>query len=546
MRLLLPTILAVLGASLLQAQGPHDDHYHAGSARCGTPVWMAAHAEGATDKERRLLASLACDRRTVKSNSTLSSEGHFRIHYDITGPDAVDPRDLNDNQIPDYIDSVDFYMELAWDVEIDQFEFAPPPPDRAGPGNEVDVFICELSASYYGYAIPEPDNPTGSNTVSGFLVLDNDYIGYPTPGIKGLRVTSAHEFHHIVQFSSYRYDLTQSSIYEATSVWFERKAHPDIPDYRQYTDSLIRFPQNYGFSTNSTTTTVTGYAHVLYMDYVEKRFGRDVVRRMWEEFRTRNTEWESIDAALRTRGGNLPTSYCEFAEWAYRTGNRADTAFFPDAAEFPTMRAVVSTRYEGTPLALPVSLYPLSFALIEIALPTGTIVGDTIDILLTNARSDFGKGTPTLPRDRFTIEIERDGGVDFRPIRGDGDSIFYRIVDPGGESCSKVIVGGRPIVYVATTASPQPFVVDGAERMVIPIPTTSESVTSARMWLYTSSMRPVTTVEQQGLIGANGLLGVVWDGRGSDGSLVSSGVYVYELEINGTSYSVGKIAVVRK
>jgi len=533
-----------VSAQVSYAQGDHtpDGPSH---IRCGTPVWWAAHAGGSSDKERGLLSSLACDSRVVKSNSVVSRDGHFRIHYDVTGPDAVDPRDANANDVPDYIDSVDFYMEMAWQVEVGEYEFSMPPADGGGPGPEIDVYICELSASYYGYAIPEPGHPTGANTVSGFLVLDNDYAGYPTSGINGLRVTSAHEFNHIIQFASYRYDLSQASIYEATSVWFEKKVHPAILDYRQYTDSLILRPHTYGFSTNNTST-VTGYAHVLYLDYLEKRYDRDVVRGIWEEFRTKETEWESIDGALRDRGGNLATSYCEFGEWAYRTGDRADTSFFSEAKDYPTMRALLTAPYEGSTLTLPGSLYPLSFALYRVAIPrTGSILSDTVDLLVTNARTDFGKGNPALPRDRFAIEISSNNGGDRRPLRGPGDSIYYRIDDATGGICSQILVDGQPIFYLAARPSPQPFVADGAERLVVPIPDV-EVIGTATMWIYSAAMRPVATVAQSGLASANNLLGVVWDGRGFDGSLVNSGVYLYEIEIDGSTYAVGKIAVARR
>lgn len=542
--------LAVTTIILCDTARGQEPHSHGGMGspiKCGTPIWIAGHAPGASDKERQLLAQLRCDSREVKQRNLLTANGHFRIHFDVTGVDSVSIRDANVNGVPDFIDSVDYYLELAWNVEIGEYGYTPPPADNAGPGPEVDVLVCDLSGAYYGYAIPEYGRPTGPNTVSGFLVLDNDYKGYPTPGIPGLRVTTAHEFHHIVQFSSYRNDLSQASIYEATSVWFERKVHPEIDDFRQYSDSLIVFPQNYGFSTNATQTTVTGYAHVLYLEYLEKRYDRNVVRRVWEEFRTRATEWDALDAALISRGGNLATSYCEFAEWAYRSGDRADTAFLPDAAKYPTMRAIITLPFDGDPISIPSNLLPLSFGLYRVALPRrGSILRDTVDILVTNSRTDFGKGTPALPKDRFTIVVSEQDGTGMKPLRGQADSVFYRIDDPASVSCSKIVVDGRPVVLFASRPSPQPFVVDGAERLVIPVPDNGELINSASLNIYSSSMRPVVTVRQSGLAGANNLVGVVWDGRNSVRELVGTGVYVYELEINGSTYSVGKIAVVRK
>jgi hypothetical protein len=67
-------------------------------------------------------------------------------------------------------------------------------------------------------------------------------------------------------------------------------------------------------------------------------------------------------------------------------------------------------------------------------------------------------------------------------------------------------------------------------------------------------MIPIATVRQDGLQGQNNQLGVLWNGRTGTGTLNSqpngdlapSGVYIYELSINGSKPALGKIAVVRK
>lgn len=71
------------------------------------------------------------------------------------------------------------------------------------------------------------------------MVLDNDYKGYPTSGYNGLRVTIAHEFHHVVQLAGYRSDLSQRNFYEATSVWMERIVEPTILDYINYVKNFL-------------------------------------------------------------------------------------------------------------------------------------------------------------------------------------------------------------------------------------------------------------------------------------------------------------------
>lgn len=543
-------LLSLLIPSIAAIAQPDHDHDLLGkeAPRCGTFALASLYADGRipTEKERRLLG-LTCDSREVMQNSILSSNGHFRIHYDRTGRNAVAVADLNGNDIPDYIDSVSFYLEYAWDVEINQYGYDAPADDHRDGGPETDVYICALDASFYGYAIPEFNNTTGPNTVAGFLVLDNDYVGYPTPGIKGLAVTTAHEFQHIVQFNRYRVDLSQASIYEATAVWFEQICHPNIPDYRQYVDSLLLSPQNYGFSTNATQTSVTGYCHVLYFDYIAKRLDPQVIRHFWERFRDEPIIWKAMDEELRTRSLNLSDSYCEFAEWSYRTGSRAqDSMFLPGASTLPTMRQALRRNFTGEDLPITDALYPLSFGLYQVTMGRNDPnIRDTVDFLITNTNSSFGKGTPQMPQEAFTIQISSTPHDGYRPVRGPNDSVFYKVVSTSNTICARVILDGRPQSYVATRISPQPFISDGARRLVFNVPTT-EQITSARLTIYTASMGPVATVEQTGLVGYNNLLGVVWDGRDALGVLAASGIYLYELSINDGTPTLGKFALIRQ
>ena len=59
--------------------------------------------------------------------SIVSDRGHFRIHYVLSGPDAVDSTDTNRNGIPDYVDSCGNAFEYAYTIQVDSMGFPPPP-----------------------------------------------------------------------------------------------------------------------------------------------------------------------------------------------------------------------------------------------------------------------------------------------------------------------------------------------------------------------------------------------------------------------------------
>ncbi len=345
--------LAFGSAAATAQNGTNDHSWHIhlpDRPTCGTFLYMQLQAEeeNLDEKGKALLGELRTTTRLQLDTNIISSNGNFRIHYDKSGSRAPDLTDVNQNGIPDYIDSVDYYMEFAYQKEIVECGYITPPPDNPKPGTggidgRIDVYVTELNGQFYGLAYPENAATLGQGRVHGYLYLDNDYRGYPTPGIAGLRVTTAHEFHHIVQFASYRYDLTQASLYESTSTWMEFKVHPDLTDYRFYFNAFLQEPQKYSYATNNTNDGITGYAHMHYLQSLADQLDETIVRKIWDEFKASGKSFDAIDEALLKTGSglNLIKSYCTFAMWSYYTGaNAMDTSYFLKADLYPTMQPV--------------------------------------------------------------------------------------------------------------------------------------------------------------------------------------------------------------
>jgi len=556
----------VVGQHMATAQ-PHDESDEAHiQHRCLTfaPLSDADRKKLSAQLQSASSALNLDGARPLLSFSIPSRNNHFLIHYTQTGPDAVSKADNNANGIPDYIDSVDFYMEYAWQVEIEEYKFQTPPPDnqksgQGGPDARVDVYICNMPSGYYGASFPETQNQLSDGRVPSFLVLDNDYdpaIYKQTNGIAALRVTSAHEFGHTIQFG-YRCAIAplsiidQKALYEATSVWFERIVHPEIDDYEQYTNAFLEAPQKYGFATNDVSDGVTGYAHTLYLEYLSKAFGKDIVQDIWQEFRSRES-LTAIDAALRKRSFNLENSWCQFAEWCYYTGKRArDTQYFHEAATLNRSRgmrtAATASLTSGSAIASDL-LYPLSFGLYRLVIPTDNPnVRDTVDYLVTNAKWDIfnGAGGPSARQEEFTLESDAEARPGFTAITASNDTVvFYKQSLPHQHFCINPIVNGSKTNFIAVHPSPQPFVADGGNQLVFAVGQTKDLIKSIKLWIYSSVGTRVRELEQTELQGANNLLGVVWDGRDNAGRLAPTGVYLYEVSVNGAAPTLGKIAVI--
>jgi hypothetical protein len=554
-RRLIPLVMFLLvGFGGLRAQvDPFDDPQQPASGpRCGTMAWMAEES-GIHDPKYPSIHSIACEQRAPKQHNRLTAAGHFRIHYDLTGRDSVSVVDRGGNGVPDYIDSAEAFLEGSLALETVEYKFDAPPGDNRGMGPEMDVYICDLFGAYYGVSIPERDLPTGPNTVMGFLVLDNDFSPeqkYPTPGIPGLKVTCAHELHHVIQFSRYRYDFSQAALYEATSVWFERQYAPEVNDYLQYVQPFLQAPQTVGFSTHNVSEpgSVTGYAHVLYMDYLAKRVDRDIVHRIWERFKTEPVCFNAIDLALRDSALNLENSYCEFADWCYHTGSRADgERYFKEARIYKTMLPAQVRNFDGTDLLLQDVLYPLSFGIYRVVIQQQSGgARDTVDFLVTNARTNFGPGGPGIPKDTFAIDCVRLSRDGFKPLPHGNDTVYFRLRSSNPQFCVNPLFGGRAITFPATVISPQPFISDGAARIIFGVNMAPEQVHNARLWIYSSSLARVAEVEQNELLPQDNQLGVIWDGRDRQGDPVPTGIYIFELSINDDAPILGKIAVVRR
>lgn len=543
-------LLLLLSASRAMAQqGGHD------RARCGTMLLAEAqtHPERLSKDDRELAARFSA--RPSNQQLSYSKNRHFVLHYDVTGADAVPAVDADGNNRPDYIDSADFWMEYAWEVEIDEYGYVPPPADDGGPGPEIDVYFSNVGGqSLYGFAVPETIN-NATNTAVGYLVLDNDYIEsfYSSRNIEGLRVTSAHEFHHLIQFGSYRYDLSQATLYEATSTWFERQVHPSIPDYEQYVVSLFFSPQDYGMATHNVRDATTGYAHVMYMQLLAEQLGRDVVRGIWERFKEEPNCWRAIDKTLIDRGLNLKTSVEQFSDWCYFSGPRTvdDTTYFDGADTLPPLRVAKFVPWDAAANEVTIEgeLFPLGFGLYQAGLPNA--LGqprDTVTFVVTNSRTDLPIGGSGIVKEPFTIHLSRSHGADDRPVRNNDDSITYHVTTFGKTFTVVAYRGTFGTVFPAPRITPQPFINDGVNRLLFDLGegVDPSAVRSITLDIYSMSMTPIAHIEKTTPDVDRQMVGVAWDGRTLQGDLAPSGIYIYQMTLNGGTPALGKVMVIRR
>lgn len=258
---------------------------------------------------------------------------HFRIHYTLSGDDAVPSKDGNQNQQPDYVEDIARALEFAWYAEIEHFGWPAPPSDGTiGGDNRFDIYLLNiLPYNIAGFTDSDRessltgDNPNSPdirelNSKHSFIVLDNDYAEYEDfqiPGITRLEYmgsTAAHEFNHAIQFGIDG-EEPDTWLWEATATWMEDEVFNDV------NETLRALPSEFK-STDLCQLSQGGdkqdegaghwYGMWIFMRYVSERFGDEAVRRIWE-LAAQQDGYAVLDTFLQEKNTNFEDFFTDFS-----------------------------------------------------------------------------------------------------------------------------------------------------------------------------------------------------------------------------------------
>ena len=470
--------------------------------------------------------------------SEISPKGLFKIHYAANGNDAADPSFVR--QIAETFDHV-------YDVEINQLGYQPPPSDFGVDGPEYDVYVHNISDyGYTNYDQPVPGTPWQDYT--SFIEMDNDFTHTPTKGLDGMHVTAAHEFFHMIQigYRSYQTPVLNSVfLYESCSVWMEDVVYNNVNDYYNYLPyffSHLSAPFNESSGTHM-------YGLSIFNHMLEQKYGRNVIRRIWEEFRDHET-YQAIDNALVAYGSNLSNELADFSIWNIFTGVHADTVnFYNEGKYYPDAKANKTSEFTNT-LTLSGNCQPLA---------------TNYQKIMPTASGDF------VVRPTFEEPFDWIYSIVIFPFEGTGEYTMS-----GGNSLKSLKnVRSLSEIWVLPTLSKWPqsdygeknksfqfFVERGnAPQMdnqilsVVPNPykplyhsdveirfRLAKQSQDIKLNILTERGKKVKGIE----IGKrpDGDNKAVWDGRNESGDLVTSGIYLFYLDDDGTLIGPGKIAVI--
>ena len=441
-------------------------------------------------------------------------------------------------------------------LQIDELDYTVPKSDEGvGGGDEYDVYLREMGRGgtvYYGTTTPEDG---GSFTTSSYISLDNNftdpaYGGFTTCfGARGtrelaaLQVTAAHEFFHALQFSYYQGNDGRWW-QEASATWMEEVAFTEADDYLQYLCAFLLSPDRSlnGGSTLGSDNHV--YGATVFAHFLDQRYHRDLVRRIWEELgRRRDAAMEHFDRAIRsfTDGdADLDDAISDFTVWNYFTGSRhRDGLFYKEGAKWPELA--------------PVSVDPV---LQEAPQTTGIV--DHLASAYVRLESQLRRGGVVIETQlqgfewrRQLLLISRDG-VEVVPL-----SLSSPVIVRDWDAYSEVILAitninltnlsseySVSVNYDATLTGglPQPLALSLGQNYPNPFRPGEQGETVFPFELNRSSQDNILSIfTPEGELVQRFSLGPLraaahiqsWDGRNFAGKLVNSGVYYYLLESDG-------------
>ena len=466
--------------------------------------------------------------RPSTERSIVSPSGKFRIHYDTTA--AEKPNYVSSSSISENLSLITASIDSVYNFEVNLLGYPPPPGDNnAGGDNLYDIYIINLGGGLYGYT--ESENNLGGEKYTSFMVIDNDYTGYYSSGLKGAQVTLAHEFHHAIQMGNYILRFDDTFYYEITSTAMEEFVYDDVNDYYAYMPSYFNSPQK-AFAEND------GYNLAIWNIYLKDNFGFNILKRQWELMPSQRA-LNAINISLSEKNSSFKHELNNFGIWTYHTKHRAAAGkYFEEAALYPLIRPAVTKNFTSPDEVVKISSKSTANNFIRF---TNSINTDTLFVLITNGNVQAAL-TNISSTDSFTYYL-----YDY-PASGSTqvDSIFYSkftTSNPQFWSIAEILDTIKTFEPQLKTDYPYPmpfsYKTHIAEKINIPVTTMKSN--EVGLYIFTSAMELVYSNDGE-LRDTQNKNNIAWKVRDNQNRKLASGVYIYVIK-DGDEVQKGKLVI---
>ena len=499
--------------------------------------------------EQRQFLKQILSRPSNMQKSIVSPSGFFRVHFDTTNS--------NGNGIPSYVPgwSVDQNvaevakaLDSAYNFEVNFIGFLPPPQDDiAGSDYRYDIYIINQSSQVYGYT--EWESKVGPVNWTSFMVIDNNYSGYYSIGLNGMKVTVAHEFHHGIQIGNYAVENSNSPFrdsdvffYELTSTSMEEFVYDDVNDYYAYMDSYFRRTYNSFPNQN-------GYNLAIWNIYLMENFGFEsfkfLLKRQWELIPGREALL-AVNQSLLEESTSFPKELNGFGIWTFFTGFRSIPGkYFEEAINYPLITPTFTIQYPTAPPDMRAQPTSNNFVLFNI--PSN---GDSLFAIITNGDAFAASENPNQLFDfdyvlfADTISGKRKLGDNYSSDFSVSNPTFWSVAEVLNNQLIKadslIIPSSGDVSY----AYPNPFSYNKSyiTGSLIFLPFNAYLADVVDFNVYSVGMQIVFSnqLNIQNLPGDQ--RGVSWDGLDNNRKKLASGVYIYVIK-KGDDVVKGKVVI---
>jgi len=480
--------------------------------------------------------------RPSLQTSIVSPSGFFRIHYDASGSNR--PSYVSNWTVEQNIAEVAKALDSTYRFEVDYLGFLPPPPDNGSGGDDkYDVYIVNQDGGVYGYT--EWESKVGSVNWTSFMVIDNDYVGYYSTGLNGMRVTVAHEFHHGIQLGNYSilngtspFRNSDRFFYELTSTSMEEFVYDDVNDYYAYMDSYFR-------RTDLAFPRQNGYNLAIWNIFLKDNFGFGLLKRQWELIPS-ITAILAINQSLNEVSTNFPRELNRFGIWTFFTGFRKIPGkYFEEGGNYPLVTPTFTIQHPSPPPEMRSA--PTANNFVKYNIPAKS---DTLVAIVTNADAFSANDNPNQLFN-FQYVLYSDPNAGQRELTENYSSTFSPS-NPGFWSVSEVlnnILIREDSLQLPTAGSieyayPNPFYYSRGylTGSLMFFPYDANVGETVDFNVYSVGMQIMYENQMNVQILPGDQRGVSWDGFASNGSKLASGVYIYIIK-KGDKVVKGKVAI---